>query len=99
MCQQHLSSSRLFSILNTLVNLGGFTRTCQIRLMGFPFGGKVIGSRVFHKAFYDVLVGWQEGRTIGQRRVKTCMPVIVGGVQMNIFFNEYFLFVTYATTF
>lgn len=41
----------------------------------------MIGSRPFHKAFYDILAGWQEGRTIGPLRVKTCLPVILGGVQ------------------
>lgn len=70
------------------MNLGGFTRPNQIR--GFPFGGKVIGSRAFHKGFYDTFVGWQEGRTIGQLRVKTCMPVILGGVQLNIFLMHIF---------
>lgn len=39
------------------MNVGGFTRTNQIRVMGFPFGGKVVGSKAFHKAFCDTLFG------------------------------------------
>ena len=71
---QHFSDSRLFSVANTNSELrGGFARTNQIRPMEFPFWEKsltinrhLLIHTVFHKVFYDILIGWQENWTVGQ---------------------------------
>lgn len=60
----------------------------------------MIGSRAFHKAFYDTLVGWQEGRTDSRSaQSENVYASYFRWCSDEHFFNEYFQFVTYATTF
>ena len=76
---QHFSDSRLFSVANTNSELrGGFARTNQIRPMEFPFWEKsltinrhLLIHTVFHKVFYDILIGWQENWTVGQLQFRS----------------------------
>lgn len=58
-------------------------------------------STAFHKSFNNILVEWQQERTIDQlsQRITCVCQLILGGIHVNGFFNEYFLFVTYATAF